>query len=171
MNYKQYVEFWDTPSVLEERPDSLEQQFEKLHTLEKDVSSAHVERSADARDAPHESNHRLDNVPQNPPQGHLISYPEQSIGSETSNLRQSSLSAFQHASEPTAEPTSLTTDSFLARNPFPTPPNSRTTFEESISFPYGDGNLNDLGFWLQAGGELDFPNFLNSLFSGSYDQI
>jgi len=173
MNYKQYVAFWDTPSVLEERLDSLEQQFQKLHTLEKDVRSAHVKRSADARDPTREPNatHRLDSIPQNPPQGHIISHPEQTTGSDTSKLPQPSLSAFRQASEPNAGLTSLTTDSFLAENPFPTPPNSRTTFEESINFLYGDGTLNDFGFGLQAGGELDFPNFLNSLFSGSYDQI
>lgn len=173
MNYKQYVEFWDTPSVLEERLDSLERQFKKLHTLERNESLTHMEKPTDTRYFTHEHKapHILDNMSQNLPQAHAISQPVQSIRSQLPPS--SSLSTFQQSSELNTEPRSLTSDAFLTGDQFPTPSqsNARTTFEESIDFPYDDGSLNDFGFGLQAGGELDFPNFLNTLFSGSYDQI
>lgn len=172
MIYKQYVDFWETPSVLGERLNVLEQQFEKLHTLEKDLPSTQSDTSFNSGRTAQRSQegHGVHNIYQNPLRSYITNRREESTNPEASDLPHSILPSFPQEVEPHSALASLANASFLARDPLPSPPQSGKTFEESASFPYADGNFNNFGFGLQAGGELDFPIFLNSLFSGSFDQ-
>lgn len=172
MNYKQYVEFWGTPSILEERLESLEQQFEKLHSVENSTSTTHLEKAVSEENVESIASHRLDGSVQNPQRFHTTnpSGLQQSINPEFSGLPQSSLFASQQAPEPNAEPNFLAPNSFQFSNPsYPKP---GAISEEGISTTYADGGLNDLGFGVHQtfDGELDFSNFLNTLFSESYEQ-
>jgi len=172
MNYKQYVEFWGTPSILEERLDSLEQQFEKLHALENSISTMHLEKGISNNSVESSASHRSDENFQNPQQIFITnpSTLQQSTIPETSGIPQSSLFASQQAPEPNAEPNFLTPNSFQFSNP--SYPKSGSILEEGISTTYVDGGLNELGFGVHqtVDGELDFSNFLNTLFSESYEQ-